>query len=79
MFIAGKGESSITYFQYNLESPNIIDFLDTYKGKEPQKGINFMPKRFVDVMSCEIARAVRLTAKTIEYIHFKVPRRAGNF
>lgn len=38
-----------------------------------------MPKRVVDVMSCEVARAVRLTAKTVEYVSFKVPRKAGNF
>jgi hypothetical protein len=38
-----------------------------------------LPKRVVDVMSCEVNRAVRLTAKTVEYISFKVPRKAGNF
>ncbi len=38
-----------------------------------------MPKRVVDVMTCEVARAVRLTAKVIEYVSFKVPRKAGNF
>lgn len=38
-----------------------------------------MPKRVVDVMSCEVARAVRLTGKTVEYVSFKVPRKAGNF
>jgi hypothetical protein len=38
-----------------------------------------MPKRTVDVMTCEVARGVRLTAKTVEYISFKVPRKAGNF
>ena len=30
-------------------------------------------------MSCEIMRGVRLTAKTIEYVSFKVPRKAGTF
>jgi coronin-1B/1C/6 len=38
-----------------------------------------MPKRGVDVMACEVARGVRLTAKTVEYVSFKVPRKAGNF
>lgn len=38
-----------------------------------------MPKRCVDVMKCEVGRGVRLTAKTVEYISFKVPRKAGNF
>lgn len=38
-----------------------------------------MPKRVVDVMACEIARGVRLTAKTVEYVQFKVPRKSGTF
>lgn len=38
-----------------------------------------MPKRVVDVMQCEIMRAVRLTAKTLEYIAIKVPRKSGAF
>jgi coronin-1B/1C/6 len=27
----------------------------------------------------EVNRAVRLTSKTVEYVHFKVPRKSGNF
>jgi len=38
-----------------------------------------MPKRAVDLMACEIVRGVRLTAKTIEYVSFKVPRKSGTF
>lgn len=38
-----------------------------------------MPKRTVDLMQCEILRGVRLTAKTIEYVQFKVPRKSGIF
>lgn len=56
-----------------------MDLLYAYKGKEPQKGFSFLPKRTVDVMGCEILRGVRLTAKTIEYVAFKVPRKSGTF
>ena len=77
LFIAGKGESAISFFQFSTESPNYVDFLYAYKGKEPQKGFSFMPKRVVDVMACEVARGVRMTAKTIEYVQFKVPRKNG--
>lgn len=38
-----------------------------------------MPKRQVDIMACEMLRGVRLTAKTIEYVSFKVPRKSGTF
>ena len=35
LFIWGKGESSIQFYQYSPDSPNYIDFLYAYKGKEP--------------------------------------------
>ena len=35
LFIANKGESAISFYQYNSESPNFIDFLYAFKGKEP--------------------------------------------
>jgi coronin-1B/1C/6 len=79
VFIAGKGESAVSFFQYSPESANYIDYLGSFKGKDPQKGLSFFPRRVVDVMSCEVQRAVRLTGKYVEYVSFKVPRKAGNF
>jgi len=38
-----------------------------------------MPKRTVNVMDSEVMRGVRMTAKTVEYINFKVPRKTGGF
>lgn len=57
----------------------MIDYLTGYKGKEPQKSVSFMPKRFLDLMANEVARGVRVTAKSLEYIQFKVPRKSGTF
>jgi len=79
IFVAGKGESQISQYQFNENSPNHIDFLDNFTGKEPQKGFSFMPKRVVDCIKCEIARGVRMTAKTVEYVSFKLPRKSGTF
>lgn len=79
VYVAGKGEAAISFFQYSTESPNYLDFLHAFKGKEPQKGFSMMPKRVVDLMSCEVMRGVRLTAKTVEYVQFKVPRKSGTF
>ena len=79
LFIAGKGESAVSFFQYSSESPNYVDYLYAYKGKEPQKGFSFMPKRALDVTTNEVAKGVRLTGKTVEYVSFKVPRKSGTF
>jgi len=38
-----------------------------------------LPKKACDLMVNEVNRAVRLTSKTVEYVHFKVPRKSGNF
>lgn len=68
VYVAGKGEAAISFFQYSTESPNYLDFLGAFKGKDPQKGFSMMPKRVVDIMTCEVMRGVRLTAKTVEYV-----------
>jgi len=38
-----------------------------------------LPKRIVDTAENEIMRGVRLTTTTVEYVSFKVPRKAGSF
>ena len=79
VFVAGKGESAVSYFQYSTASPNLIDYLGSFKGKEPQKGLSFLPKKCCDLLVNEVTRAVRLTAKTVEYVSFKVPKGVGSF
>jgi coronin-1B/1C/6 len=48
VYVAGKGESAVSFFQYNPASPNLIDHLGAFKGREPQKGLSFLPKRVVN-------------------------------
>jgi hypothetical protein len=79
VFIAGKGESAVSFYQFNLDSPNYLDYLYVFKGKDPQKGFSFLPKRVSDIKAFEILRGVRLTGKTIEYVSFKVPSKSGQF
>ena len=38
-----------------------------------------MPKKVVDIMTCEMMRGVRVTASAVEYVSFKVPRKSGTF
>jgi len=78
LYIAGKGESAVSFFQFS-NSGNYLDALSSFRGKESQKGFSMMPKRTVDVMASEVMRGVRMTAKTVEYVQFKVPRKQGGF
>ncbi|NXT16881.1 COR1B protein, partial [Prunella fulvescens] len=55
VYVCGKGDSSIRYFEIT-EEPPYIHFLNTFTSKEPQRGMGWMPKRGLDVSKCEIAR-----------------------
>ncbi|XP_031752534.1 coronin-6-like [Xenopus tropicalis] len=54
VYLCGKGDSSIRYFEITAEAP-FVHYLSTYSSKEPQRGMGFMPKRGLDVSKCEIA------------------------
>lgn len=79
VYIAGRGETAVSYYQFSTDSPNYLDYLYAYKGKDPQKGFSLLPKRCVDLVSCEINRGVRTNGTYIEYVSFKVPRKSGTF
>ncbi|NXG49751.1 COR1B protein, partial [Psilopogon haemacephalus] len=55
VYVCGKGDSSIRYFEIT-EEPPYIHFLNTFTSKESQRGMGWMPKRGLDVSKCEIAR-----------------------
>ncbi|XP_026549081.1 coronin-1C-like, partial [Notechis scutatus] len=55
LYLCGKGDSSIRYFEVT-EEPPYVHYLNTFSSKEPQRGMGFMPKRGLDVNKCEIAR-----------------------
>nr|XP_014345861.1 PREDICTED: coronin-1B [Latimeria chalumnae] len=74
LYICGKGDSSIRYFELTDESP-YIHFLSTFSSKEPQRGMGFMPKRGLDVNKCEIARFYKLHERKCEPIIMTVPRK----
>ena len=35
VYMAGKGESAVSFWQYNKASPNYLDYLHSFKGREP--------------------------------------------
>ncbi|KAL7986863.1 hypothetical protein Chor_005782 [Crotalus horridus] len=47
VYLCGKGDSSIRYFEITDEAP-YVHYLSTYSSKEPQRGMGFMPKRGLD-------------------------------
>ncbi|XP_077168793.1 coronin-6 isoform X1 [Paroedura picta] len=78
VYLCGKGDSSIRYFEITDEAP-YVHYLSTYSSKEPQRGMGFMPKRGLDVSRCEIARFYKLHERKCEPIVMTVPRKSDLF
>lgn len=79
VYLCGKGDSIIRYFEIT-EEPPYVHFLTSYQSSEPQRGIGWMPKRGLNVNSCEIARFYKLHAKGLcEVIPMTVPRKCELF
>ncbi|KAK2837277.1 hypothetical protein Q5P01_014489 [Channa striata] len=78
VYLCGKGDSSIRYFEITDEAP-YVHFLNTFASKEPQRGMGYMPKRGLDVNKCEIARFYKLHERKCEPIVMTVPRKSDLF
>ncbi|KAJ3585041.1 hypothetical protein NHX12_013764 [Muraenolepis orangiensis] len=59
LYLAGKGDANIRYYEVSSEKPFVI-FLNQFRSQLPQKGLGVMPKRGLDVKSCELFRFYRL-------------------
>lgn len=78
LYIGGKGDSSIKYFEIVKEAP-YLHFLSEYRDSSSQKGLSFLPKRACDVKKCEIAKALRVMRDAIIPVSFQVPRKSDMF
>jgi len=74
MYLAGKGDGNIRYFEITDEDP-YVHYLNEYKSKDPQSGLAALPKQMCDVMKCEVMRFLKLTPQgSVVPVRFEVPR-----
>eukprot|EP01118_Nematostelium_gracile_P013716 TRINITY_DN5211_c0_g1_i3.p1 TRINITY_DN5211_c0_g1~~TRINITY_DN5211_c0_g1_i3.p1 ORF type:complete len:371 (-),score=111.83 TRINITY_DN5211_c0_g1_i3:9-1121(-) len=79
VFLGGKGDGNIRYYEVVDEAP-YIHYLNEFKSKEPQSGLAALPRRCVDVKKCEILRLYKLTPNgCVIHIGFEVPRKENMF
>jgi len=79
LWVAGKGDGNIRYYELDNEKPDLFE-LSQFKSADPQKGLCMLPKRGLDVASCEIARFLKLTPKDmIIPVSMQVPRKSELF
>ncbi|KAH6627633.1 hypothetical protein F5144DRAFT_576451 [Chaetomium tenue] len=77
LYLAGKGDGNIRYFEYENDK---FEFLSEYKSADPQRGIAFVPRRGINVHENEVMRAYKTVNDSyVEPISFTVPRRAETF
>ena len=65
-------DGNIRYYEY--ENDNLFPLAE-YKSSDPQRGMCFLPRRGLSVSDCEIARALKVAANSIEAVAFIVPRK----
>merc|ERR1712216_841274 len=78
LFIAGKGDGNIRYFEIEDDKP-YIHYISDYKSSTPQLGMAMRPKTACDVGSCEVVSMVKACKTILEPIHFCVPRKSELF
>ncbi|XP_077201602.1 coronin-2A isoform X2 [Paroedura picta] len=80
LYLLGKGDGNIRYYEISLEKP-YLNYLMEYRSPLPQKGVGAMPKRGLDVSSCEIFRFYKLipVKSLIEPVSMIVPRRSESY
>lgn len=87
IFLAGKGDGTIRYYEYetNSDGKPEVHFCSQYASNESTAAIGCMPKRGVDVNTCEIMKFFRVVVTTtpnifrMEPLSFKVPRKSDLF
>jgi hypothetical protein len=73
LYLASKGEGAIKL--YEVADNDALVYLSDFKSPQPAAGTAMLPKVGVDVMKCEVARFLKLTAQgQIVRIRFEVPR-----
>jgi len=78
LFLGGKGDGNIRYYEIVDESP-YIHYLSEFKSSTPQRGLCLLPKRALKINECEIARILKISVKMCEPISFQVPRKSDVF
>jgi hypothetical protein len=77
LFLAGKGDGNIRYYEVVDEAP-YIHYISEFKSNVPQRGLCLLPKRAVNVSECEVVRICKLSTKLNEPVSFQVPRKVKN-
>lgn len=78
LFLAGKGDGNIRFFEMADEAPFAYSTGD-YKSTKSQKGVCVLPKRANNVLACESTAFLKLHPDKVERIGMTIPRKSDKF
>ena len=78
LYLTGKGDGNVRYYEFTDDAPYVHP-LTEYRSNVSTKGADFLPKRGLRVMNCEVAHMLKLTGNSVEPIPFIVPRKETTF
>lgn len=78
IFLAGKGDGSIRYYEIVDEAPYFYA-LSEFKSNESQVGCGILPKLAMNVGECEIAVLLKAGPSKITPVSMQVPRKSDLF
>jgi coronin-1B/1C/6 len=79
VFLPAKGDGAIRYFEFEDKGDKPeIHYCSQYSSNDPTAAIGSMPKRGVDVNTCEIVKLFRVQGTKLEPLSFKVPRKSSD-
>lgn len=80
LYLCGKGDGIIRLYEFENKAPYLHKLNDGFRSTTPGKGYCTVPKRGLNIMSCETTRIMKLTNKDgIHPLHFTVPRKSDAF
>ncbi|KLT40440.1 DUF1900-domain-containing protein [Cutaneotrichosporon oleaginosum] len=79
LYAWGKGQQNILAFQIDPLGKEVVEKLPSFTAGAPQLAVAFLPKTALDVRKVEVAKCLRLTARSVEEVTFSVPRNRPQF
>lgn len=78
LFLAGKGDGNVRCYEIPAEDNNAYMVTD-FRTNVSAKGMAFVPKRGLNILSNETARLLKLTTNSVDPLCFHVPRKSEGF
>lgn len=80
LYLCGKGDGIIRLYEFEDKDPYFYKLNDGFRSTTPGKGYCTVPKRGLNIMSCETTRILKLTnTDGIHPLQFTVPRKSDAF